>query len=117
MNDPQFVDAARALALRTLVAGGQTDRDRANFMFRTCTGRHPTIQELNELVEAAKVDRDYFTANPTAAQSLVYGDSTTTNSVMQKAGAEAGKTDIENWAAWTVAANLLLNLDEVVTKN
>lgn len=117
MNDPQFVDAARALALRTLVAGGQTDRDRANFMFRTCTGRHPTIQELNELVEAVKVDRDYFTANLTAAQSLVYGDSTTTNSVMQKAGAEAGKTDIENWAAWTVAANLLLNLDEVVTKN
>lgn len=117
LNDPQFVDAARALALRTLVAGGQTDRDRANFMFRTCTGRHPTIQELNELVEAVKTDRDYFAANLTAAQSLAYGDSTTTNSVLQKAGSEASETDIETWAAWTVAANLLLNLDEVVTKN
>jgi hypothetical protein len=117
LNDPQFVDAARALALRTLVAGGQTDRDRANFMFRTCTGRHPTIQELNELVEAVKTDRDYFAANLTAAQSLAHGDSTTTNSVLQKAGSEAGETDIETWAAWTVAANLLLNLDEVVTKN
>ena len=117
MNDPQFVDAARALALRTLVAGGQTDRDRANFMFRTCTGRHPTNQELNELVESVKTDRDYFAANLTAAQSLAYGDSTTANLTSQKVNSEAGEPDIETWAAWILTANLLLNLDEVVTKN
>jgi len=117
MNDPQFVDAARALASRTLVSGGDTDADRANFMFRTCTGRHLTTKELNELTRAVQTDRDYFAANPTAARSLVYGNPTTANSDPQKIGSEVGETDIESWAAWTLAANLLLNLDEVVTKN
>ena len=73
--------------------------------------------ELNELVQAVQTDRDYFAANPTAARSLVYGNPTTANSDPQKVGSEVGETDTESWAAWTLAANLLLNLDEVVTKN
>ena len=42
MNEPQFVEASRALAERTLREGGPTTDDRLTYMFRLATARRPT---------------------------------------------------------------------------
>src|SRR5258708_31651948 len=45
MNEPIFVEAARALALRVLREGGKDDDQRADYAFFLCTSRHPAKDE------------------------------------------------------------------------
>ena len=52
LNDPQYVEVARALAQRAIREGGTTLADRITFAFRTLIGRHPSPPELVTL-EAA----------------------------------------------------------------
>ncbi|MBX6316438.1 MAG: DUF1553 domain-containing protein, partial [Isosphaeraceae bacterium] len=52
MNEPQYVEAARALAERTLREGGATPRQRLAYMFQLVTCRPPDDRELDELVAA-----------------------------------------------------------------
>lgn len=106
-NDPQFVEAARGLAERTLQVGGSDTASRAAFMFRLCTGRRPTEPELDDLLAGLEQDLAKYAADPAAAQALTQIGETPPNQTL----------DVSELAAWTVTANLLLNLDEVVTKN
>jgi hypothetical protein len=48
LNDPVFLESARALALRTLEAGGSTDAERLDFAFRRVLARHPLPAERDE---------------------------------------------------------------------
>ena len=57
MNDPQYVEAARMLAARTLREGGPDDAAKAAFMFRLCTGREPADADLRDLLEAVRQER------------------------------------------------------------
>ncbi len=106
-NDPQYVEAARALAERTMRHGGSTDAERAAYMFRLCLLRPAGQQELDELVQGHADDLQAFRADDGAARKLV----------------EVGELPVPDdldaceLAAWTMTANLLLNLDELVTKN
>jgi hypothetical protein len=50
LNEPLALEAARALALKTLREGGQTDRDRLTYAFRRCVARRPTDAEMHELL-------------------------------------------------------------------
>jgi hypothetical protein len=106
MNDPQFVEAARSLAQRA-------DRDvskeesRAKYMFRLCTAREPNDTELNEIMAVYHDHLQEYEDNIAAARQLIAAETDATS-------------EIENpssLAAWTMIANLILNLDEVVTKN
>ena len=103
-NDPQFVEAARALALRVAREAGNSDRQRATRLWRLCTSRMPQEQQIDELVEAVRADAAYFDHNQQAAQQVVSAE----ESLSDKQVAEL--------AAWTLAANMVLSLDEVVTK-
>lgn len=106
-NDPQYVEAARRLAERTLREGGTSDVARAAYMFYWCTGRHPTTQEITELVQAYEQDFAHYQEHKKAAENLVaLGEDMTPEGY-----------DTSQLAAWTLTANLLLNLDEVVMKN
>src|SRR5262249_19244727 len=49
LNETVFMDCARALAVRVLKEGGQTDEDRIDFAFRVCISRPPTSEEKAEL--------------------------------------------------------------------
>ena len=49
LNDPQFVEAARALAQRALKEGGATLADRISFVVRTLIGRRPSATEMTTL--------------------------------------------------------------------
>ncbi|MEI7686814.1 MAG: PSD1 and planctomycete cytochrome C domain-containing protein [Planctomycetota bacterium] len=107
MNDVQHVEAARALAERIVTEGGKTPAERIRFAYRVVLARLPEAAEA-ELV-AARLQKylERYTADPTAAGKLIrYGDSPP----------RPGLSEPEI-AAYTMIANLLLNLDETVTRN
>ena len=107
LNDPQFVEASRALAERVLGESELTDRLRADRMWRLCLGRYASPQELDDLTTAFQEEWEFFKSDLDAAEKLTaIGDSEPLAGV-----------DRSELAAWTTVASLLLNLDEVVTKN
>jgi hypothetical protein len=107
LNDPQYVEAARGLAERALKEGGDSDVARATFLFRTATCRMPSVEELAELVDAVHEELTNYRNNPEAAAKLIAVGTMPVDP----------KIDQAELAAWTMAANVVLNLDEVVTKN
>lgn len=107
MNDPQYVEAARALAERSISEGGGSPAERAAYMFRLCTARRPDKTELDELTSFYEANLAEFEAQQAQAASLVTVGQSPPDDTMQK----------PELAAWTMVANLVLCLDEVVTKN
>jgi hypothetical protein len=107
LNDPQYVEAARGLAERALKEGGDTDAGRAAFLFRTAVCRAPSVEELAELIDAVHEELANYRNNPDAAAKLIAVGTMPVDP----------KLDQAELAAWTMAANVVLNLDEVVTKN
>ncbi len=107
LNDPQYVEAARALAERAMIAGGETVESRAAYIFRRCAMRKPTAEELDDLVVDYHEHLAAFTRNTDAAKKLVnIGEVSPTDNV-----------NVNELAAWTMVGNLILNLDEVISKN
>ncbi|MEO5951154.1 MAG: DUF1553 domain-containing protein, partial [Chloroflexia bacterium] len=49
LNEPLFMEAAKALANKTLLEGGETDTTRIQFAFRRATSRPAAAAELQEL--------------------------------------------------------------------
>ncbi|MEX2286836.1 MAG: PSD1 and planctomycete cytochrome C domain-containing protein [Planctomycetaceae bacterium] len=106
MNDEQFVEAARRFAERVMTEGGATERDRAVFAFRLATARMPNDGESSVLLAVWKSHLEEYQGNAEAARKLIdVGDSTPNPAL-----------NASELAAWTMVANLLLNLDEAVTK-
>ena len=58
MNDPQYVEAARRLAERTVREGGEDVRQRAAYMLRLCTARHPESWEVDDVGDAFECSID-----------------------------------------------------------
>ncbi|MBN9522322.1 PSD1 domain-containing protein [bacterium] len=107
MNDVQHVEAARALAERVLADGGATPAARVTYLYRTVLSRPPDAEELKLVTAALDRQRALFAADPAAAARLVRAG----ESAPRRA---AGDAEI---AAWTMVANLVLNLDETVMRN
>ncbi len=112
MNDKQFVETAAHFARRIIAEGGDNDAARLAYAFRSTTARTPNERELAVLTTALEQHRNEFTADPAAATAFL--DSATTQPEQEAAGRDPA-LDPE-LAAWTMIANLLLNLDETVTK-
>jgi hypothetical protein len=107
MNDVQFFEAARALAERAIVEGGKTDEERIAFLYRTVLSRRPDADEVRIVSAALAKQLELYAADPEAARKVVrVGES------KPKGAAPDPET-----AAWTMIANLVQNLDEVVTRN
>ena len=107
LNDPQFFEAALGLAQRTMREGGASPEDRAAWMFRHCTSRRPDQRTIEELVTLLNDETAAYTGNQEAAQRMVAVGTTPLDESL----------DPVELAAWTMVANIVLNLDEVVTKN
>jgi mono/diheme cytochrome c family protein len=106
MNDPAFVEAAQALARRIVGQAGLDNRERMTYGFRLCVSRPPKQREEEALLalfekELVKFSRDVDAAVELAPPAL---------------GRRPAGTVVPELAAWTVVANVLLNLDETVTK-
>jgi mono/diheme cytochrome c family protein len=115
MNDPQFVEAARVLAQRILtsVAGewddadaGNDDDPRLDFAFRLATARHPSKAELTVLRGVLADQRARFAADRDGAAAL---------SSSGLSPRPDGLDPVEH-AAWTAVANVILSLDETITR-
>ena len=106
MNDPTFVEAARALAQRALLEGGKDEKTRLAFAFRLATARTPSRKESGVLRGLLKGRRDTFMRDPRAALKLLnVGESPRDRSI-----------DPVELAAWTTVTSAILNLDETITK-
>ncbi len=99
LNDANWVEAARGLALRMMNAKAE----RLEHGFRLATGRSPGVAEAAELRKFLDAQLTEFRRNPESARKLVGGS------------ASNAHVDACELAAWTLTANLLLNLDDVQT--
>jgi hypothetical protein len=107
LNDVTYVEAARALAQRTLHSEKATD-DAARLveLFRRCTARVPRPSERERLLARLATLRTVYAEDPSAAGKLItIGESAPEASVPP-----------QELAAWTAIASLVLNLDEVLSK-
>jgi hypothetical protein len=106
MNDEQFVEASRQMGQRIMKEAGPAPRDRLAYGFRLCTARVPLSPELDVLTGLFERQLSYYQSDSDAALKLI--------SVGESKRDESLNTS--ELAAWTMMANLLLNLDETVTK-
>ncbi len=103
LNEKAFVESARHLATRLLEPGVTDPVDSG---FRLVTGRSPVASERAVLAHALQEYRHEFQAAPDEAKKLIaYGTTPV----------PAGIDPVE-LAALTAWANLLLNLDETLTR-
>ena len=107
LNDPAFFEAAQHLALRIVKEGGPAPSERIKLGFRLCVARQPQEREWQEMLALWKQQSSRFSQGSHSREALsIVGDL-------------AWPSGIPVWeeAAWTVVANVLLNLDETITKN
>ncbi|MBC7816841.1 MAG: PSD1 domain-containing protein [Planctomycetaceae bacterium] len=106
LNDPVFVEAAQSLARRTQIEGGATPELRARFAVQIVLARKATDAEVARLVKLFQDSKTSLAANPTRAAALA----------TKPLGPLPAGMDAVDAAAWTVVGNVLLNLDETLTK-
>ena len=105
MNDPVFVEAARAFAQRILKEGGADNAARLQFAWRLALARPPSEKEITILAKTLETQLATYSQDTAAAAALVkVGD-------LPKS---ANVPDAE-LAAWTALGNVLLNLNETIT--
>jgi hypothetical protein len=99
LNDPVFVEASRALALRVLNA---PPSERTGRLYRLCVGRAPSDREAALVSDYINEQRRILSNEPkqTAALAPFVPD---------------GATQLDT-AVWTGASRLVLNLDEFITR-
>ncbi|GAB4157955.1 MAG: PSD1 and planctomycete cytochrome C domain-containing protein [Planctomycetaceae bacterium] len=106
MNDIQFVEASRKFAERIMKTGGKSLDEKMTFAFRSATARRPSASELKVMKDVYQSYLAEYRKNPQAAAKLLsVGESPRDQSLNQA-----------ELAAWAMTANLILNLDETITK-
>jgi Protein of unknown function (DUF1553)/Protein of unknown function (DUF1549)/Concanavalin A-like lectin/glucanases superfamily/Planctomycete cytochrome C len=106
MNDVTYIEAARMLAERMMIEGGDGDGKRIAWGFRLITSRWPDESEKQVLLDNHRAQLEYFRSNPQEAEKLlVIGEKR-----------NSARLETAELASYTVIASLILNLDEVITK-
>jgi mono/diheme cytochrome c family protein len=112
LNDPAFFEAARALAVRVRKEAGPDAAARATYAFRLCLTRKPKPAELDRVLAFYRQQLGHYQSDPQAAREVVGAEK---DKVASASPAPAGPAD-PDLAAWTMVSNVLLNLDETITK-
>ena len=115
LNDPAFFTAARALADRVLREAGPEPEARAVHAFRLCTARRPSATEVAPLLRFYRDQAARFAVDGAAAQAVA-GRSAEDHRGDPAGDDGRGANTIIEKAAWSMVANVVLNLDETVTK-
>ncbi len=110
MNEPIFVEASQAMALRVLREGGPDDASRIIHAFRLCTSRHPSDFEQNEIQRLILSRRERLKKGELMAADIAF-------SPLTKPTAIPPDVTPNEIAVWTIVSRVLLNLDETITKN
>jgi mono/diheme cytochrome c family protein len=107
MNDPTYVEAARALAQRMMLEGGASSEGRIALGFRLVAARSPWPSELEVLTISFRHMLADFHGDPTAADELLRIGESVSDPCLDRG----------ELAAYTTVASTLLNLDETITKD
>jgi hypothetical protein len=106
LNETQFVECARALAEKTMREAGPDPRSRIAYLFKRATARLPDARETSELLAEFQDHLAVYSKDEKAAQALIQvGESK-----------PDPKLEARELATWTMMANVVLNLDEVLNK-
>lgn len=107
LNDTQHFEAARGFAERIVADGGTTPESRITYAYRTTLSRDPKPDELAIVKQAFDQYVARYREKPEEAKKAIgVGESK-----------PKGTSEPAELAAWTLIANLILNLDETVTRN
>jgi hypothetical protein len=109
LNEPLFLECARALALQTLTEGGTNDSERLAYAFRRCTARVPDEKESAALASLLTKQSERFSQPDARPWDLAADDPA--NPPALPDGITPARA-----AAWTAVSRVLLNLDETITK-
>jgi len=101
LNDPAFIEAARALGGRIVKEGPVDTEGRARFAFRLCVGRVASVEEVASIVGFHDQQAERIRLGELDASKIIGGNP---------------KGELLEWAAWSTVARALLNLDETITK-
>ena len=106
MNDVTYVEAARKLAERMIHEGGDAPAERLGYGFKLATAREPESREQEILLRGFQRYLDRYQTRPADAEQLL------------SSGESPRKTSVSTHelAAYTSVSSLILNLDEVITK-
>jgi hypothetical protein len=102
LNDEAAMEAARGLAKRMIEEGGDDLKARLIYGFRACATRTPEEKEIERLAALYRRQLENFAANAPEAGKVARDRST--------------KAPTAEFAALAMVANVLLNLDETLTK-
>ena len=102
LNDEAFFEFAQGLARRLMLEAPQQDLEKIDYAFRLCLTREPTREERSQLQRYLAQQREDLRAEPSQARTLVPADSE--------------EKDVQELAAWTLLSSVLLNLDELITR-
>lgn len=107
LNDPTYVEAARALAERILKEGGKSAAERIDFAFRTALQRHARSEEVKILSDLLVQHLKDYQADTKAAEAFL------------RVGERLLPKDLaaSELAAWTQLARVVINLHEMITRN
>jgi hypothetical protein len=106
LNDPVFVEAAQALGRRIMSEGGSSPEERARFGLTLCLARPATEAQVGVIRDLYRSELERYRDDPEAARKLS----------TEPLGPLPPDVDPAEAAAWTAVANVLLNLDGVLTK-
>ena len=106
LNDPVYVEAAQALGRRLVREGGATTEDRIRFGLNLVLARPPEKSQITELKTLFETELTHYQDADQEAVKLA----------THPLGTLPGGLSAAEAAAWTVVANVLLNLDGVLTK-
>ncbi|WPP48455.1 DUF1553 domain-containing protein [Catalinimonas niigatensis] len=98
LNDPVYMEAARSLAQRMLLEGGESTEERIETAYKIAMLKPIADEKKDALLNLYDEALTYYQQNPEEALKMV------------------GKKENQALAALTVVANAIMNLDEFVTK-
>ena len=107
LNDPTYVEAARALAARVLTEGGETDEQRLGWLYRTVLSRPVQVTESTILFGVLEKHKQTYGEDLEAAKQFL--------GVGMRPIPEG--LDHAELAAWTSVTRIILNLHETITRN
>ena len=109
LNEPLFMEAARALARKTLTEGGATEPEQLNFAFRRLLARKPTDAEKEQLLTLLEKQTQRYSASVDTAWQMAAPNSWERLPLPPRA-------TVAKLAAWTAVSRVMINLDETITK-
>ena len=107
LNDPSYIEEARAFAEQIIRHGGASTSERLKFAFHRAVSRDITPAETEILDQLLQNHLAEYKSDPNAANELLAVGA-------KPVSAEVDKAEL---AAWTSVARTILNLHETITRN